>query len=70
MKNPSEKLSKYSISYIYKDSEGFRLSIGLLEDHLLQAKRVKKQPKLIVVLNRNDKEQFIVDISFKIRKRG
>lgn len=70
MKNPSEKLSKYSISYIYKDSEGFRLSIDLLEKHLLQAKRVKKAPKLIVILNRNDKEQFIVDISFKIRKRG
>jgi len=70
MKNPSEKLDKYSIEYIYKDSEGFRLTNKLLERVLKSAKNVHKKPKLIIDIPRNIKERILLEIFISVKKKG
>lgn len=70
MKTPSEKLDKYSIEYIYKDSEGFRLNNKSIEKLLRESKKVNKQPKLIIDIPRNEKERIVLEIFISIKKKG
>jgi len=70
MKTPSEKLDKYTIKYIYKDSEGFRLNNKDIEKLLKDSKIVNKQPKLIIDLPRNEQERFVLEIFIKIKRKG
>ena len=69
MSNPSAS-KKYSIEYIYRNTEGFRITNKLIERILLEAKRVNKKTLLIIEINRNEKEKFMLEIKIKIIKRS
>ena len=70
MKSPSEKLDKYTIKYIYKDSEGIRLNNKDIETLLKDSKKVNKQPKLIIDIPRNDRERIVLEIFISIKRKG
>jgi hypothetical protein len=70
MKLPSEKLDKYTIKYIYKDSEGFRLTTKDIEKLLKESKIVNKKPKLIIDIPRNEKERIVLEIFISIKRKG
>lgn len=69
MKLPSEKLDKYSIKYVYKDSEGVRLNNKDIEKLLKDSKKVNKKPKLIIDIPRNERERIVLEIFISIKKR-
>jgi hypothetical protein len=70
MKLPSEKLDKYTIEYIYKDSEGVHLNNKAIEKLLKESKRVNKRPKLIIDIPRNEKERIVLEIFISIKRKG
>uniref|UniRef100_A0A6M3L0Q2 Uncharacterized protein n=1 Tax=viral metagenome TaxID=1070528 RepID=A0A6M3L0Q2_9ZZZZ len=50
------KVEDKVVKSIYTDKKGFKITLELLENLLQQAKKVKKQPLLIISLLRNKKE--------------
>jgi len=67
MKKPTVS-SKYTTEYIQTDAVGFKITSHLLERLIEEAQKVGKQPQLLIMLNRNEKEKFIVDCKIKIEK--
>lgn len=67
MKKPTVS-SKYTTEYIKVDAVGFKITLHLLERLIEESSKVGKQPKLVIMINRNNKEKFIVDCTIKIEK--
>lgn len=69
-RDSSLDINKYNIEYIDTGKEGFRITNKLLERIIKESKRIKKDTKLVIVIKRNDKENFILNIDLELKKNS